>query len=118
MNYETSVTSESADAIQSDYSLSGDEPRASRAKWVVAAALLIVAILAAAYYFMSNGEAATVGAGDDRSQAPSITVVTPGRTQVTGTITATGTLAARRAMPIGVVGEGGRVVSVPVEQGQ
>ncbi|MFZ9396129.1 MAG: efflux RND transporter periplasmic adaptor subunit [Erythrobacter sp.] len=119
MNYETSVTSESADAIQSDYTLAGDSPRTSpRLKWALVAAALIVAILAAAYFFMRNGEAASVGAGDDRSQAPSITVITPGRTQVTGSIVATGTLAARRAMPIGVVGEGGRVVSVPVEQGQ
>ena len=35
-----------------------------------------------------------------------------------GSLVATGTLAARREMPVGVVGEGGRVVSVPVEQGQ
>ena len=35
-----------------------------------------------------------------------------------GTINATGTLAARREMPVGVVGEGGRVISVPVEAGQ
>lgn len=118
MNYETSVRAESADAIQSGYSLSGDAPRFARAKWAAVAVVLIVAILVAAYFYMRNGEAATVGAGDDRSQAPSITVITPGRTQVTGTIVASGTLAARRAMPIGVVGEGGRVVSVPVEQGQ
>jgi len=36
---------------------------------------------------------------------------------VTGVIHATGTLAARREMPVGVVGEGGRVVSVLVEPG-
>lgn len=118
MNYETSVRAEAADAIQSGFSRSGDSPRFTRAKWAAVAVVLIVAILVAAYFYMRNGEAATVGAGDDRSQAPSITVITPGRTQVTGTIVASGTLAARRAMPIGVVGEGGRVVSVPVEQGQ
>ena len=118
MNYETSVRAEAADAIQAGFSLSGDSPRFTRARWAAVAVVLIVAILVAAYFYMRNGEAATVGAGDDRSQAPSITVITPGRTQVTGTIVASGTLAARRAMPIGVVGEGGRVVSVPVEQGQ
>jgi RND family efflux transporter MFP subunit len=44
-------------------------------------------------------------------------VVRPGRTTVEGEITATGSLAARREMPVGVVGEGGRVVSVPVDAG-
>jgi RND family efflux transporter MFP subunit len=44
-------------------------------------------------------------------------VVSPGRTTVAGVINATGTLAARRTMPVGVVGEGGRVVSVLVEPG-
>ena len=42
----------------------------------------------------------------------------PGRGAIEGTITATGTIAARRSLPVGVVGEGGRVVSVNVEQGQ
>ena len=118
MNYETPVRSETADAFQSDYSLSGDETRPSRMKWLVAGGLLIVAILVAAFFLMRNGEAAGVADGDDRSQAPSVTVISPGQASVEGTITASGALAARRAMPIGVVGEGGRVVSVPVEQGQ
>jgi RND family efflux transporter MFP subunit len=44
-------------------------------------------------------------------------VISPGRATIQGTITASGTLAARRAMPVGSVGEGGRVVSVPVDAG-
>jgi multidrug efflux pump subunit AcrA (membrane-fusion protein) len=47
-----------------------------------------------------------------------VTVVVPGRQQVPRIITATGQLAARRDMPVGIAGEGGRVVSVLVEQGQ
>jgi RND family efflux transporter MFP subunit len=46
-----------------------------------------------------------------------VSVISPGRGTVQGTINATGTLAARRAMPVGVVGEGGRVVAVPVQVG-
>jgi RND family efflux transporter MFP subunit len=46
-----------------------------------------------------------------------VTVTEPGRSAVTGEINATGTLAARHEIPVGVVGEGGRVVSVPVEVG-
>ena len=46
-----------------------------------------------------------------------VTVVTPGRTTIEGEISSTGTIAARRTLPVGVVGEGGRVVSVPVDAG-
>jgi hypothetical protein len=42
-------------------------------------------------------------------QAPLVTVIVPGVTSVAGTINATGTLAAKHDMPIGVVGEGGVV---------
>jgi RND family efflux transporter MFP subunit len=45
-------------------------------------------------------------------------VISPGAGTYAGIINATGTLAARREMPVGVVGEGGRVVSVPVEPGE
>jgi HlyD family secretion protein len=51
------------------------------------------------------------------SQAPTVTVVAPGRTAVEGTLTATGTLDARRDMPVGSVGEGGQVVRVFVDAG-
>ena len=118
MNYETTVRSETADAIQSDYDLSGEVQRPSRLKWIIGGAVLLVAIIAAAYYFMTSGNAGAAGAGDDRSQAPSVTVISPGQTEMVGTLTTSGALAARREMPVGVVGEGGRVVSVPVEQGQ
>lgn len=48
---------------------------------------------------------------------PSVTYVTPGRQSVTNTVSATGNLAARREMPVGVSGEGGMVVRVLVEPG-
>ena len=51
-------------------------------------------------------------------QAPSVTVVAPGRTTVQGQINATGTLAARRELPVGVAGEGGQIARVLVEPGQ
>ncbi len=41
-----------------------------------------------------------------------------GRAPVEGRISATGTLAARRELPVGVAGEGGQVVQVLVEPGQ
>src|SRR3546814_1366930 len=43
--------------------------------------------------------------------------MSPGRSSVDNVVHATGSLAARREMPIGVVGEGGRVMRVIVEPG-
>ncbi|WP_235425495.1 efflux RND transporter periplasmic adaptor subunit [Croceibacterium mercuriale] len=75
----------------------------------------IVALLAALVFLLNHGGANTDFAPQDVAQ--SVTVISPGRSSVAGTITATGTLAARRPMPVGVVGEGGNVVSIPVEAG-
>ena len=66
--------------------------------------------------FYSRGEESPFPPADGQ-QIPTVSVVAPGRTTVAGVIHATGTLAARREMPVGVVGEGGRVVSVLVEPG-
>lgn len=118
MNYETTVRSETAEAIDSRYDLSGERTRPSRRTWMIAVGVLIVAAIIAAYFFTRNGEAGTVAGGDDRSQAPAVTVISAGNATVEGSLSTSGAIAARRAMPVGVVGEGGRVVSVPVEQGQ
>jgi len=63
-------------------------------------------------------EAAPVAAAGGGGAAPSVTVIVPGRQQVARTITTTGTLAARRDMPVGIAGEGGMVARVLVEPGQ
>lgn len=87
-----------------------------RRRILIIAVVLIVAIAAAAWFFTrGSGEAPKSAASD---QAPSVTVVVPGRAAVDRTITATGTLAARREMPVGVAGEGGMVTRVLVEPGQ
>lgn len=57
-------------------------------------------------------------AGKGRQTAPRVTVIVPGRTQVARIVSATGSLAARREMPVGVAGEGGQVTRVWVEPGQ
>jgi RND family efflux transporter MFP subunit len=64
------------------------------------------------------------GASDDNalkssntSATPTVSVVEPGRTTITGLINATGSLAATHEVAVGVVGEGGRVISVPVQIG-
>lgn len=118
MNYETTIRSEAAETYRADESAFDDAPRSNRKKWIIAALIVLFGGAVAYYYLGAGGEAGAVGAGDDAAQLPAITVVAPGQTTIAGEITATGTLAARREMPVGVVGEGGRVVSVPVEAGQ
>jgi len=118
MNYETTVDSGKLGGFVSDSMVDGiDGEAGSRRKlWVGLAIVVALAAVAAMYFFSSGGS--TDFAPRDGQQAPAITVAAPGRATIQGTITATGSLAARREMPVGVVGEGGRVVSVPVEAGQ
>ncbi|HEY6814423.1 MAG TPA: efflux RND transporter periplasmic adaptor subunit, partial [Croceibacterium sp.] len=64
------------------------------------------------------GEEQAAFAPEEDGVAPTVTVFAPGRATVAGIINTTGSLAARYELPVGVVGEGGRVVSIPVEAGQ
>lgn len=116
MNYETTISAEAAESLPTD--LSGEtesKPLISRRTGVITF-LVLAALLAIGAFFAVSG-ASTTPAADDNSQAPTVTVVAPGQTTIEGLINAPGTIAARREMPVGVVGEGGRVVSVPVDAG-
>lgn len=108
MNYETG----SLDAerrVLPDWS---EPPR--RRRWWIIAAVVVVALIAAVLLFGRGKEAAK----PQGPQLANVTVVVPGRTIADRQISATGTLAARREMPVGVAGEGGRVTRVLVEPGQ
>lgn len=118
MNFDRQITAENAQAMASDYDLSGETRRPDIIRWLIIGGLIVAGLLAVYFLLMRGGEAAPVAAGSDQSQAPKVTVIAPGRATIEGTISATGTIAARRELPVGVVGEGGRVVSVPVDQGQ
>lgn len=122
MNYETTVdvsharilSGDAAAGAPADGEAGVDEARARRKRMLVAVAIA-AALIAIAIFMLWGGE-------DEADFAPrettaAVTVITPGRETVEGIINATGTLAARREMPVGVVGEGGRVVSVLVEPG-
>lgn len=112
MNYETTVPVQDATMR----ALDGEETvRSPKRKWAVWAIVAAVALIVAIYVYskMSGGGDADATA----AQVPVVTVVSPGRATIEGTISATGTLAARRELPVGAVGEGGRVVSVPVDEG-
>lgn len=90
-----------------------EDRRARRRVWII---LALAAVVMAGLWFMlhGGGEETT----DTASQLPVVTVITPGRATIAGEIGATGTLAARREMPVGSVGDGGQVVQVLVEPGQ
>ena len=114
MNYETTVSLDGNETVI--FERSDDDARRRRRRNLLLAALAVVLLAAIAWYLFSGDEPAADEAGAE--QAPAVSVIVPGRTTIAGTINATGTLAARREMPVGVVGEGGRVISVPVEAGQ
>ena len=113
MNRETMMDS-------SDRLIVIDRSRRRRIILIAVAVLGALAVLLAAGIMFRGGKgdeaAATAGGGKD-SERPSVTVVVPGRSDVTRMVTASGALAARRDQPIGVAGEGGRVTAVLVDAG-
>ncbi|MFN3458592.1 MAG: efflux RND transporter periplasmic adaptor subunit [Novosphingobium sp.] len=111
MNYETTINADGA--FSPEFPGDAGRPAATRRLWIIGA--LIVAVVAAAWFFLHGGGDA--GADKKEAQAQVVTVVIPGATTVTGTIRASGTIAARREMPVGVAGEGGQIVSVLVDAG-
>jgi RND family efflux transporter MFP subunit len=115
MNYETGIEAERG--VAGNPLLGGEEDRRSRRNLILLALAVLIAIIVIAYFVNRSGTAAD-GADAKKDQAATVTVVTPGRTTVEGTVTATGTLAARREMPVGIAGEGGQVLAVLVEPGQ
>lgn len=94
-----------------------------RRRNIIIAVLAVVVLAIALYLVFGRGggeeKAGPAGAGKGgAAEAPAVTVVVPGRQQVARTMSATGTLAARRDMPVGVAGEGGMIARVLVERGQ
>lgn len=107
--------------------LDGEIGRRKRWPWIVGI-LVVVALLVAAMMMMRGPKpeqkapdkaAAAGGAAQksDNGQKPTVTYAIPGITEVQTVITGTGSLAAKREMPVGVAGEGGMVTRVLVEPG-
>ncbi len=96
------------------------ERRLSRGAWL-GLVLVAMALAALAVWYVSGradapADAATAEGGAT-TDAQVVSVAIPGRSGVDRSLTASGTLAARREVPVGVVGEGGRVTSVLVDAG-
>lgn len=114
MNYETTMG-----GTLEGTSYDEDRQRNRRRLIIGLIVVAIIAALGAAAFFFGGGGEATPAAGDSKAgQAQTVTVIAPGRDTVVRAINATGTLAARREIPVGVVGEGGQVARVFTDEGQ
>jgi HlyD family secretion protein len=113
MNRETSIHS-------SDTLVVVDRAR-SRRRMVIIGALAALALFVIGLGFLTsqrtNSGGAPGAAAASAGQIPSVTVVVPGRSQVGRVITASGPIGARRDQPVGIAGQGGRVVRVLVDAG-
>ena len=100
-----------------------DENHNSRRKrrmvMIAGGIIVIVAVVLFALSRISAGPSeGPAAAGAQRvGQAARVSVIVPGESEVARAITASGSLEARRDQPVGVSGQGGRVVSVLVEPG-
>jgi len=111
MNYETSLGKDA---------LLGEEPDAEtirkRRRLLIGLLVVVALAIAALVGFRFFGGSKDRG-GNTGAQVPFVTVAVPGQSAITKVANATGTLAARVDMPVGVLGEGGRVLQVLVEPG-
>lgn len=119
MNYEARIDTADAQFDSSELNpLDGadDEDRRSRRRvWIIGAVCLAALI---GLWFILHHSNAAESATKSGNQAPAVTVISPGRGTIVGRINATGTLAARRELPVGAAGEGGQIAAVLVEPGQ
>lgn len=131
MNYETKI--EEHTTVEADGSVTYDavaEAERRRRRWFILGALaLIAATLFGAWYLFNrdkapanaSGQAAAAqgtAKGDGAAKdVPTVSVTVPARQTIENILYASGTLGARREVPIGVVGEGGRVIDVRTDAG-
>ena len=117
MNYDANIDTANSTDMHVAHGLEGgseQDVRTRRRVWVIVG-LVVVAMIGLWFFLHSRQEPAAATAG--ATQIPVVTVATPGRTSIAGEIVGNGSIAARREMPVGSVGEGGQVVSVLVDAG-
>lgn len=110
MNYETQLAGEGPASPLDEHD---PAPRRRRLPAIVA----IIALVALGIASWALMRPAPPPPADAAAQVPVVTVLSPGLSRVESTINATGSLAARVDMPVGVVGEGGEVRQVLVQPG-
>jgi RND family efflux transporter MFP subunit len=107
MNLETSFRS-------SDTLIVTDRSRQRR--WLIIG-VVIVALVAITAFIMLRGGSDTKAPEAGAGQIPTVTVIVPGTSQVGRMVVASGPLAAKRDQPVGIAGQGGRVIRVLVDAG-
>ena len=117
MNYESTKWSRDAidDVVVDEATLA---KRRRRRRIIIAVLVLALVVVLGLFMMSGRGDKAAVPKGDSGQQLPAVTVIVPGRQNIPALISATGSLGARRDMPVGVPGEGGRIDRVLVEPGQ
>lgn len=113
MNRETSIHS-------SDTLVVVDRSRQRRRMVIIgaiAALALLVIGLAVLTGRIGGHKSQQAAAGGAAGQIPTVTVVVPGRSEVGRVVAVSGPLGARRDQPVGIAGQGGRVVRVLVDAG-
>ncbi|TRW18096.1 efflux RND transporter periplasmic adaptor subunit [Glacieibacterium frigidum] len=111
MNMQTPISPEHATPYELG-ARDGASPRRSRL-WLIVA-LVIIAALVATWALFGRAKPPVAEA----PKLPQVTVVVPGASAVADEVRVTGSIAARRDMPVGVQGEGGLVTRVLVDAGQ
>ncbi|MET0361525.1 MAG: efflux RND transporter periplasmic adaptor subunit [Sphingobium sp.] len=111
MNYETQVA-----AADPTLMIDEDEGSARRRRRLIVGAAVVAVLVALALWLTLRGGKEEVAA-DTGAQVPVVTVISPGQTSVARQVRATGSIAARVEMPVGIVGEGGEVQRVLVQPG-
>ena len=97
-----------------------EERRADKRRRFIIVGVVVAALAILIAYFMFQGAGENAGAAGEDGPAralPTVTVIVPGSQAISNVISATGSLAARREMPVGVAGEGGQISRVLVDAG-
>ena len=111
MNRETSIHS-------SDTLVVVDRSRQRRRLVIVGAIAALALFVVGLWVIMGRGGSDKKPVAAAGGQEPTVTIVVPGQSAVGRVITASGPLAAKRDQPIGIAGQGGRLVRVLVDAGQ
>lgn len=88
-----------------------------RRRLIWATALLLIAAVVVFFLVHRSHNAASTIAAVVSAPPPVVTVIVPGRATVASEVRLTGSIAARRASPVGVQGEGGMITAVLVKEG-
>jgi RND family efflux transporter MFP subunit len=95
-------------------SLEDTQAKRRRTRLIVLVSALVVAAFIGFLVWKANAPKPST----PPAAPPSVTVLVPGTTAVADRVAATGTIHARRDMPVGVAGEGGMISAIRVEAGQ